>query len=349
MKDKEKIYNIGIIGSVITCITILIYSIVGTKRGKEIRVYLLTGIIIGAICILSWIGRKITKYYKQKLKEKTIDELETEIKEKDERISKILEENEAIAEINHKYSNRISALEKVSAKILAKPELMEKMKVEFGEDFGEMQKQIAKLSEEYSSEITEKVKHEKSIEKTGVFGVDNVLEYMSSEATKNGIDFNLKINGNINYMVENIIEQSKLETLLGDHIKDAIIAINSSNNTYKNILVVMGIIEDCYEVCIYDTGIEFEIETLLKLGLESITTHKDTGGSGIGFMTTFETLNHSKASLIIEEKHSMTNNDYTKAVRIRFDGKREYKIRSYRADEIKAKTEDSRIIIEKIK
>lgn len=54
-------------------------------------------------------------------------------------------------------------------------------------------------------------------------------------------------------------------------------------------------------MCIYDSGIEFELETLKKLGLERITTHKKTGGSGIGFMTTFETLKECKASLIIEE------------------------------------------------
>ena len=42
----------------------------------------------------------------------------------------------------------------------------------------------------------------------------------------------------------------------------------------------------------------------------------------------------------------MKDNDYTKAVIIRFNGKNEYKIRSYRADEIRDITKDNRIIIE---
>lgn len=63
-------------------------------------------------------------------------------------------------------------------------------------------------------------------------------------------------------------------------------------------------------------------------------------------MTTFETLKECKASLIIEERHEIKDNDYTKAIIIRFDGKNEYKIRSYRADKIKEKNEDNRIIIE---
>lgn len=347
LKNEEKINNIGIIGFSFIGITILTYSLLGNSfRGITFNTYLFTGIIIEIICLIVWIRRKITKYYKQKLKEKTIEELENEIKQKDLEISKILKENQDIATINHKYSNRIKSLEEISAQILSKPEIIEKMKVEFGTDFGDIQKQINKISEEYSKEMQENIKHEKQLVKTGIFGIDNILEYMKKEAEKSNIKFELKINANIKYMIENIIDQSKLETLLGDHIKDAIIAINHSNNTYRSILTIIAIIEDCYEICIYDTGIEFEIETLLNLGTKPITTHKETGGSGIGFMTTFETLKETKASLIIEEKHEMNNTDYTKAVRIRFDGKNEYRISSYRAEKIKKQKTDNRIKIQ---
>lgn len=346
LQNEEKINNIGVIGFFFIGTTIVIYSILGNYRGYMFNTYLFTGILIEAICMFVWIRRKITKYYKQKLKEKTIEELENEIKQKDQEISKILKENQDIATINHKYSNRIKSLEEISAQILSKPEIIEKMKVEFGTDFGDIQKQINKISEEYSKEMQENIKHEKQLVKTGIFGIDNILEYMKKEAEKSNIKFELKINANIKYMVENIIDQSKLETLLGDHIKDAIIAINHSNNTYRSILTIIAIIEDCYEICIYDTGIEFEIETLLNLGTKPITTHKETGGSGIGFMTTFQTLKETKASLIIEEKHEMNNTDYTKAVRIRFDGKNEYRISSYRAEKIKKQKTDNRIKIQ---
>lgn len=346
LQSEEKINNISVIGFFFIGTTIVIYSILGNYRGYMFNTYLFTGILIEAICMFVWIRRKITKYYKQKLKEKTIEELENEIKQKDLEISKILKENQNIATINHKYSNRIKSLEEISAQILSKPEIIEKMKVEFGTDFGDIQKQINKISEEYSKEMQENIKHEKQLVKTGIFGIDNILEYMKKEAEKSKIKFELKINANIKYMIENIIDQSKLETLLGDHIKDAIIAINHSNNTYRSILTIIAIIEDCYEICIYDTGIEFEIETLLNLGTKPITTHKETGGSGIGFMTTFKTLKETKASLIIEEKHEMNNTDYTKAVRIRFDGKNEYRISSYRAEKIKKQKKDNRIKIQ---
>lgn len=348
LQNSKAIDNIGIIGFALIGATILIYSIVGKSNSVVYHTYLFVGIIIETICMTIWISKKITKYYKQKLKEQTIEELENEIVEKNEEINKVIAENEKIATINHKYSNRIQALEKFSHKIASNPKIIEAMKTEFGEEFTTIQKQIETLSEEFSNETSKIVKQKETLEKTGIFGIDNILEYMKGEAEKDNIKFNLKINGNINYMVEKVIKQSKLETLLGDHIKDAIIAIKSSNNSYRNILVIIGIIENCYEICIYDTGIEFEIETLLKLGLETITTHKDTGGTGIGFMTTFEILKDTKASLIIEEKHPMNDTDYTKAVIIRFDGKNEYKIYSYRADEIKKQKKDNRIIVQNI-
>lgn len=346
LQNEDKVSNVGITGLTFIGITIIVFLLLNDYRGYKFNTYLFTFIVIEIICMTIWIRRKITKYYKQKLKEKTIEELENEIKQKDLEISKILKENQDIATINHKYSNRIKSLEEISAQILSKPEIIEKMKVEFGTDFGDIQKQINKISEEYSKEMQENIKHEKQLVKTGIFGIDNILEYMKKEAEKSNIKFELKINANIKYMIENIIDQSKLETLLGDHIKDAIIAINHSNNTYRSILTIIAIIEDCYEICIYDTGIEFEIETLLNLGTKPITTHKETGGSGIGFMTTFQTLKETKASLIIEEKHEMNNTDYTKAVRIRFDGKNEYRISSYRAEKIKKQKTDNRIKIQ---
>ena len=343
LQDPEKVNNVGIIEMIFIGIVLIIYSIIQDTIHTR---YIFWGMVIEFICVCIWVNKKITTYYKQKLKERTIEELESEIKERDEEINKILEENKEIATINHKYSNRIKSLENFSHQIMSKPELVEKMETEFGEDFINFEKQINNVSEEYTKEIEDSIQHKNHLEKTGIFGIDNILEYMSNEAIKNNIKFNLKIYEDIQYMIENIIDQSKLETLLGDHIKDAIIAINSSENTYKELLVEIGEIENCYQVCIYDTGIEFEINTLLNLGLKAITTHKLTGGSGIGFMTTFETLKATKASLIIEERHPIDDKDYTKAVRIKFDGKHEYRICSYRSKEIQNKNKDTRIIIE---
>ena len=197
----------------------------------------------------------------------------------------------------------------------------------------DLSKQINDLTKEY----TDKAKEIKTLDKlqsTGITEIDDMFKYMQSECKSKNIQFNLQINGNIYHMINNKIAQNKLVTMIGDHLRDAIIAIEFSENSFKSILAI------------FDTGIEFKIDTLLKLGLEPATTHKDSGGTGIGFMTTFETMSETKASLIINEMHEMNNTDYTKSITIRFDGKNEYRIKSYRSDEIKKKLKDNRIIIE---
>ena len=274
LKNEEKVNNIGIIGVIFIGIVLIIYSIIPNTTHTR---YIFVGLSIEAICLFIWIKKKITIYYKQKLKEQTVADLQNEIKEKDNKINEILEENKAIATINHKYSSRIKALEEFSSKIVSKPEIVEKMKTEFGEDYTVFAAQIKRISQEYSNEMKTKVTKENAIPKTGIFGIDTLLEHMSTEATKSNISLDVKINASINYMVEDIISESALETLLGDHIKDAIIAINCSNNTNRRILVVISIVDKCYEINFYDTGIEFEIDTLIKLGKEQITTHKETG------------------------------------------------------------------------
>lgn len=294
--------------------------------------------------MIYWIKRKITEYYKKQMKDRTVEIQAKELKEKDEIINNLKEELAGVLKINHKYSHRIAAAQNSIIKFGEKLNL----KGEFAEEYADILDNIKKLAEEYKTENILLSTNNTDLPKTNIYSIDNLLSYMKDEANKYNISLELKVNNNINSLVDNVISKSKLETLLGDHIKDAIIAINSSNNTYKNILVVIEILDECYEIRIYDTGIEFKIETLLKLGLEPITTHKENGGSGIGFMTTFETLKETKASLIIEEKHKMKNNDYTKTIIIRFDGKEEYKIRSYRAEAIENICNDSRIIIEKL-
>ena len=134
---------------------------------------------------------------------------------------------------------------------------------------------------------------------------------------------------------------------MADHIKNAIIAINHSKNINKSILVRMGIIDGKYGIYIYDSGIEFEIETLSKLGKVPSTTHADNGGTGMGFMNTFDTLKASKASMFIKEYGKPSKDDFTKVIIIKFDGKNEFRIFSYRAEEIKDINKENRIIIEK--
>ena len=332
--NKENTSKIGILVSSI----IIAISLVLSRYSRTTSKILIAILILGGILMIYWIKKSITKYYKEKMKERTVEIQQEQIKQQDEKIKNLQTELADVLQINHKYSHRISAMEKAVTKLGTKLQANE----EFAEEYGDILSSIKKLSKEYKEEVASVIKETK-LPKTNIFNIDNLLEYMKQESEKDKIDFKLNLDFDINEILETKIPQNKLETMLADHIRDAIIAINCSENKDRRIKVVLDKEDNNYQIKFYDTGIEFEIETLSNLGLKRITTHKSAGGSGIGFMTTFETLKQCKASLIIEEYSDL---EYTKAVIIKFDNKNEYRIHSYRAEEIKNKIKDNRIIIE---
>ena len=71
-------------------------------------------------------------------------------------------------------------------------------------------------------------------------------------------------------------------------------------------------------------------EVLENLGKKPCTTYKNEGGTGMGFMNTFDTLRKCNASLIIEELNEPKEDNYTKIVEIKFDKKNEFKVNSYK-------------------
>ena len=338
LRDTKSQEYVEIIAINISIAVIFVYTLFGNYYGNLTRHILISFIILGTIMFVM-IQKTLVLYYKQKLFEKTMADYENEIKQKDEKIKVLSEEKFKISKINHEFYNRQKALE------MTVNDFINNTNMEVGRELAITNK-INSLSKEYSNKM-KSIKQVEKLSLTGIEEIDEMFKYMQIECIKNNIDFKLKIEGNVYPLVNNIIEKDRLVTLIGDHLKDAIIAINFSKNKFKSIIAILGIKNNCYEFCICDTGIEFQIETLLKLGLEPVTTHKETGGTGIGFISTFETLKKCNASLIIDEKHEESNNDYTKSVTIKFDGKRQYIIKSYRADKIKDKAEDDRIIIKR--
>ena len=334
-KIDNEITNIIVIN--ISIIILVIYCLFGSID-DELFWNLFISLIILSITMIIVIKKMLTMYYKQQLLEKTVKEYEMEIDEKNNEIQKYKDEKEEISRITHEFYNKQKAME-LAVKESLDPNIDKENKEKLSKN---VLKMIKNLTEEYSNEFNV-IKKLPELDKTEIPEIDNMFKYMQSECAKNNIRFKLKIMGNIYPLINNIVTKNKLETLIGDHLRDAINAIKKSNNANREIFVILGIKNDKYELCIYDTGVEFEIETLIKLGKEKVTTCKDIGGSGIGFLTTFETMKETKASLIISEKAPNDTRYYTKSVTIRFDDKNQYRVQSYRKEEIRKLDKEKRI------
>ena len=290
-------------------------------------------LIIFAIVMFITIWKSLQLYYKQQMLEKVLEKTQKDLADKTEEVKKLEAENLSFSEISHSIAHRQDSLKHKLEKLSTNTEVADEISINA---------QIDNITKD----LRKKTKID--LEKTGIEIVDDMLDCMQAKCVENNIDFQLQINGNIYHMTNNYIAKEDLEILLADHIKDAIIAINHCENINKSILVRIGKIDGIYGVYFYDSGIEFEFNTLLNLGKIPITTHKSEGGTGMGFMNTFKTLSKTKGSLEIEEIGKPSKSNFTKVLKFKFNNKNEYKIISYREKELKEKDEENKLIIENI-
>ena len=273
---------------ILTISSIILFSCILLSK-LQVTKSISIGFIIFSISMIITIFKSLQLYYKQQMLIKDLNETREELEKKKKEIAELEAENIEISKKRHTIVHKQKSLEHKLEEIITKTEIS-------SEEVAEVRERIKKLNNEiYDKEkVTE-------LDKTGITNIDDMLKYMQDECIKNQISFTLKLTGNIHYMINNFISKDDLETLLADHIKDAIIAINHTDNINRSILVRLGEIDRMYGLYIYDSGIEFKKEVLENLGNKPFTTYESEGGTGMGFMNTFDTLRKYKASLIIEE------------------------------------------------
>ena len=219
--------------------------------------------IIYAIIMFITIKKSLNLYYKQKMLVKELEETKVELDKNKKELKELETENLTFKKRSHSLIHKQKALEYKIQQMMMQTEISE-------EQAGEVKEKLEKIGEEIYKE-----KENIELDETGITEIDDMLKYMQSECNKNKIEFMLKIEGNIKQMTNNAVAKEDLEILLADHIKNAIIAVNHTENINRTIMVRLGKIDSIYGINIYDSGAEFERETLDNLGKKPSTTHSD--------------------------------------------------------------------------
>ena len=330
MKLNNEYFDIVMLNISIT----ILFTITFIRNYEEgFSVKFVPGLVVFSIIMFITIQKSLQLSYKQKMLIKDLEETKKELEEKKKEVAELEKENLEFSKVSHSIAHKQRALEYKLNELSMKSEIADEINIKDRID------KIGKSLNKGPVIV---------LDKTEIPEIDDMLKYMQSECVKNKIDFQLQLSGNIYTMINHYISVEELEILLADHIKNAIIAIGYANSVNKSILVRLGKLDRNYGLYIYDSGIEFEIETLLNLGKKPSTTHKDNGGTGMGFMNTFDTLRKHKASFIIEEYGKPVKDNFTKALKFKFDNKNEFKIYTYRKKEIKNKDEENTLIVEKL-
>lgn len=296
-------------------------------RESQSKLYLLfvftIGIIIAGFGLYLWIRRSITAHYRERLQLKSEEHYKEVLEERDEEIEKLNQSNAYLAKIVHRDNHLMSNVNtSIDMYFNSNDEAYKET----------LLRELQTLAKERSETINKAQLESKLLPSTGNLLIDSAINDLYIKAAAHGIDFNLTVSSTVDEIIGKYISQTDLQTLLCDHIKDAIIAVDSYGESGGKILVNLSKLNNNYCIDIYDSGIAFEADTLSKLGVDRVTTHADSGGSGIGFMTTFETIKKAYASLIITEFEQRS--PFSKSVSFRFDGESAFIIKSFRKDEL---------------
>lgn len=297
------------------------------------RLYNLYGLAIVAFVLtlpflIYWWQAQITKSYRRSLELRELESLRTELQEKNATIVKVMEENERIRHINHRDNGLITALDYAVNDYLV-TDFTDEAAAKARRD--ELLIEIERIrAGRVSSVNKDKVKATRY--ETNISLLNILLNQTSKRATDEHVLFSVHFGTELEDFIPRIISEDDLAHLLSDMLENAFIATRDVKNPMIQLQFYKW--NKHFVIEIADNGIPFEVDSILNMGISELTTHADTGGSGIGLMDIWSTKEKYGATYHIDEYE--TPAPFSKKISLTFDKKNRYSVRTWRKDEILA-------------
>ena len=313
-------------GVIISTIILCSIAILTNDNADFIYIIPICLVLIGGVSIYLWWGTQLTKTYLIKQSDGTVSELNAMITAQENIINDLKQQNKTLAKIIHQDNKLIPAMQMAVTSYLNSDATNNYQRNMDGTAILDYLKFSARHRQELllNHELTNRY-----LPKTHVISLDALLAYLCQKASQLNISIDLSSNCNSRYLVNHIISENDLNSLLADLIENAMIA--TKNCETKKIFINMYLMNNCYAIDIFDSGNPFEKDVLLNLGINRITTHSNNGGSGIGLINIYKLSQSYNASILIEE-FIPSNKNYTKKVSILFDKRGQYIIKTHRND-----------------
>jgi len=284
-------------------------------------------VVICVVFILTWWKKRLTITYLNNKRDAELIELHNTINEKDEYIELLKQQNIAFGNLVHKDNKLIPAME------LAVTDFLKNYKEKDADELETISQNILMNLKNQSSgrkNILENIDAEvKQLPRTGLSSIDTLLIYLAKRAAEAHVTIDLTVHASIKYMAQNVVAENDLNTLLAELIDNSI--ISASQCEVRKILITLELVDSIYVINVFDSGDPFASEVLKNIGIKSITTRGETGGSGTGLVNISDIVKKYKATFIIDDLLT-PNSIFTKKISVRFDRKNKYILRSNRAD-----------------
>lgn len=325
---REKISNK--IGVFISCFILFMSSLFTIISHKDEQ-YALLVLFCTFLCFILfiWWRKQLTISYINRTHKNEIISLEADIK-------KLKRDNEQMAYIIHKDNKLIPAMIMSVENLLNKANDCDITNTTLATEATKLLNELNSLSKERKGLLSLNSPNNPNFPSTNLIRLDSVIQYMNEKCIAENISFNVSIEADVTTLTKKYISEDALVTLIADITENAIIATRDSNEN-KNILLNIKKENKAYHIDVYDSGSHFPPHVIKNAGKRPTTTHLDTGGSGIGLMTTFTLINESFASFVINE--SIEDPKYKKCVSIIFDYKNEFRVYTNRQEIIELQKE----------
>lgn len=322
--------NIGTCISLLILICYVTASISNTTENNYLPFIIPLFLIFPcALLLILWWRAIITRNYRRKLQQFEMQKLKNELIQKEQEITRLLENNNALAQIIHRDNKLIPAMELAVNTFLQNRNTLSPQQLK--EQGFALAAHLQTISQERKFNLTEYQTNGQPLASTGICAVDAVLQLMQQRALQEQIDYTLRIAENIKTTAMQSLSEEDFSNLLADLIENAFIAMSDVPD--KKILINLGRMGNHLSVEISDNGQPFSPEIFQDFGLKAHTTHAGNGGSGIGLMDIWKLKKKYRASLVITE-YAPGTYSYTKQISLIFDAKKHYIIQTYRRREL---------------
>ena len=288
---------------------------------------------IAILIYYSW--RKLTtKTYLDKVNAQNIQSLNEELALKEQQIQMLTADNERLSALIHKDNKLIPAMEYAVEQFLSTntedhPSTADPLSGKSHSETGTtLLSDLRQLASERKGLLIIQESNCDPLPDTGNTRINHMLAYLQQKASSWNITLQVTPTSSSTPFIAHLLSEDEFCTLVADLVENALIATHYQNG--RQVLVDLSTIDGNPSLHVFDSGIPFSTDVLLKYGKESITTHADDAGSGIGLMQTAALLTKYKASLYIEE---FPSGMYTKKVSITFDARNGYSLYTYRSEE----------------
>lgn len=189
--------------------------------------------------------------------------------------------------------------------------------------------EIHQLCQEQLGESRQWDMQEKSFPSTGIHILDEQIQLYGKEAAEKSINFDVFVGAPLpEIFKERHIKELDFLRLIGDLVRNAFRAIEKSEKAKGSILLVIGCIDDIFQIDIYDDGAPFPLFILNGFGKRGNTQ----GGTGNGIADMLDFLEQHQATYQLTEYGEGAT--FSKGISIIWNGKNGRWIDSYRSGQI---------------